>query len=241
MRRVNLLPREERQRGLSGISEATLGLFAVAGAAIVFLVAIVSLFCFFRLNALDDTIAQLDSDIQSQTQIVQELEPYSRLEDEIASKQPVADGIVRTRFWWDEFLRQLQFVIPQTTALQSLTAEAAPVDINASVGQQLQPPGAATFVGFAEPDYTNVADFILQMDTLSFLANSGLAQAELDRTTFAEEAINFEVNSELVTIVGERDQEVRLQSDGSANEAQYQVDAGSEAVGEGVLSAVETQ
>ncbi|MGI8649513.1 MAG: PilN domain-containing protein [Rubrobacter sp.] len=231
MRRVNLLPREERQRGFSGIPEATLGIFAVAGAAIVFLVAVISLFCFFRLNALDSTVARLDSDIQGQTQTLQELEPYSQLEDEVARKQPVADGIVRTRFWWDEFLRQLQFVIPATTSLQSLTAEAAPVDVTASVGQQLQPPGATTFVGFAEPNYTNVADFILQMDTLRFLANSGLAQAELDRTTFAEEAINFEINSELVTIVGERDQEVRLQSDGSAGEAQYQNDAESGAGG----------
>lgn len=223
MRRVNLLPIEERQRGLSGVPEATLGVFAISAAAIVALVAVLSLFFLLRLNAIDNTVAQLDSDIAVQSQRLQELQPYSQLEGEISSKQPVANGIVRTRFSWDEFLRQLSFVIPSATTLQSMTAEAAPVDIDASVGQQLQPPGAVKFLGFAQPDFTNVADFVVQMDTLSFLANSGIVQAELDRDTFAEEAISFEVNSELVTIVGERESEVRLESDGSsASEAQYQ-------------------
>ncbi|WP_119068090.1 PilN domain-containing protein [Rubrobacter indicoceani] len=223
MRRVNLLPREDRRQGLAGVPQELLGAFAIVGAAIIFVIAASSLFFLFRLNSIDNTIADLDSEIAAQTERVQELQPYAQLESEIASKQPVADGIVRTRFWWDEFLRQLRFVVPNTTSLQSLTAEAAPVDIDASVGQQLQPPGAVTFVGFAEADYTNVADFILQMDTLSFLANSGLEQAELDRTTFQEQAISFEVSSEMVTIVGDRDSELQVESnDNSAAEAQYQ-------------------
>ncbi|AHY46754.1 Fimbrial assembly protein (PilN) [Rubrobacter radiotolerans] len=239
MRRVNLLPPEERQRGLSGLSENALGGLIIAAAALVILVAGISLYSLIRLNSLDGTIADLDESILQRTDQVQELQPYAELEGDIASKQPVADGVVRTRFPWDEFLRQLSFVIPAATTLETLTAEASPVDIDASVGEELDPPGAVTFVGFSQPDYTNVADFVLQMNTIRFLSNSELDRAELDRTTFAEEALDFEVSSQLVTVVGERESEVRLESGEPATETQY--GAGDQAAIAGPDAAPEAQ
>lgn len=210
MRRINLLPPEERRRGLSGFQNRTLGILLAAFAAVVAIIAVVTIILLFRVNAVEDRVAELDRSIAEQTARRTELAPYADLEDELAAKEPVANGIVRSRFAWDQFLSGLAFIIPETTALESLTAEASPVDINAPVGQTL-PPGAVTFTGLAEPDYTNVADFVVRMNTLRFLANSELDLAELDRDTFASPALNFEVSSELVTEVGADESEVRLE------------------------------
>jgi type IV pilus assembly protein PilN len=149
----------------------------------------------------------------------------------------VADGIFRTRFPWDEFLQGLAFTIPETTALDTFTAEAAPIDIQAPVEQPLEPPGAITFTGIALPRYQNVADFVLRMNNLRYLANTQLNSAELDQTTFAQPAISFEVASELVTVVGENGTEVRIdegsleEAAGTAAEDRYQARVGGPRIG----------
>jgi hypothetical protein len=48
------------------------------------------------------------------------------------------------------------------------------------------------------------------MNNLRFLSNTQLTTAELDRETFSEEAITFEVAAQLVTRVGENGNEVRI-------------------------------
>ncbi len=211
MRRVNLLPPEERRRPterLRGVVAATL---LIVGA--VALIAMVGVYFIFlmRLNGVEDEIAELDGQIAQQNQRVAELAPYRDLQARLEAKKPVADGIFRTRFPWDEFLQGLAFVIPETTALDTFTAEAAPIDIEAPVEQPLEPPGAITFTGVALPRYQNVADFVVQMNNLRFLANTELDSAELDEATFGQPAISFEVNSELVTVVGENGTEVRIE------------------------------
>lgn len=219
MRRVNLLPKDERQRGLPNFQGATAGILLSGAAVVIIVVAAVSIFCILRLYSLNNDIADLDANLAEQNQRLQELEPYSQLEGEIAAKQPVADGVVRSRFAWDEFLQGLAFIIPEATSLETLTAEASPVDINAPLDQNLQPPGTVTFTGLSLPDYTNVADFIVRLNTLRFLANSELDVAELDQETYAEDAINFEISAEMITEVGARDSEVRLQADDSGSDS----------------------
>jgi type IV pilus assembly protein PilN len=140
-----------------------------------------------------------------------ELAPYRDLQARLDAKKPVADGIFRTRFAWDEFLQGLAFIIPETTALDTFTAEAAPIDIEAPVEQPLEPPGSITFTGVALPQYQNVADFVVQMNNLRFLSNAQLNSAQLDQQTFEQPAISFEVVSELVTVVGEFGTEVRIE------------------------------
>jgi type IV pilus assembly protein PilN len=210
MRRVNLLPPEERRPAerLRGGAPAVL---LIVGA--VALIAMVGVYLFFlmRLNGVEDEIAALDQRVAEQNQRLAELAPYRDLQARLEAKKPVADGIFRTRFPWDEFLQGLGFVIPETTTLDTLTAEAAPIDIQAPAEQPLEPSGAVTFTGVALPQYQNVADFIVQMNNLRFLANAELNSAELDRETFAQPAISFEVASELITIVGENGTEVRLE------------------------------
>jgi type IV pilus assembly protein PilN len=210
MRRINLLPPEERRRPAERLRGGAPAILLIVGA--VALIAMVGMYLFFltRLNGVEDEIVALDQQIAQQNQRLAELAPYRDLQARLEAKKPVADGIFRTRFPWDEFLQGLAFVIPETTALDTLTAEAAPISIHAPLEQPLEPPGAITFTGVALPRYQNVADFIVQMNNLQYLANAELNSAELDRETFAQPAISFEVDSELVTVVGENGTEVRL-------------------------------
>ena len=210
MRRINLLPPEERRRPAERLRGGVPAILLIVGA--VALIAMVGMYLFFltRLNGVEDEIVGLDQQIAQQNQRLAELAPYRDLQAQLEAKKPVADGIFRTRFPWDAFLQGLAFVIPETTALDTLTAEATPINIQAPVEQPLEPPGAITFTGVALPRYQNVADFIVQMNNLQYLANAELNSAELDRETFAQPAISFEVASELVTVVGENGTEVRL-------------------------------
>ena len=222
MRRINLLPPEERRRGGGGgLYGSVLGILLILGAIMVVLMIGVYILFLARLNAIDDDIAQLDQQIGQQNSQIADLSPYRDLQARLDSKKPIADGIFRTRFPWDEFLQGLAFVIPPRTALDSMTGKAAPVNIEAETDQALEPTGAITFTGVSLPQYTNVADFVVQMNNLRFLSNSQLNTAELDRESFTRPAINFEVASQLITEVGENGSEVRIDS-GSSNESNDQ-------------------
>jgi type IV pilus assembly protein PilN len=210
MRRINLLPPEERRRPAERLGGRAAAILLVAAA--IALIAMVGVYFVFllRLNAVEDEIAGLDRQIAQQNARLAELAPYRDLQARLEEKSPVADGIFRTRFPWDEFLQGLAFIIPETTALDTFTAEAAPVNIQAPVEQPLEPPGSITFTGVALPRYQNVADFVVQMNNLRFLANAQLNSAQLDEQTFGQPAISFEVASQLITVVGETGTEVRL-------------------------------
>lgn len=211
MRRINLLPSEERRRGATlSVPGGLLGILLVAGAAVVLVMVGLYVFYALRLNNVEEEISRLDQQTAEQNARIAELSPFRDLQAQLESKKPVADGIFRTRFLWDEFLQALAFVIPPDTSLDTLTAQASPIDIQAPEDQTLSPPGAVTFTGVALPDYENVADFVVRMNTLSYLANSQLNSAELDRETFSQPAINFEVASELLTQVAEQGSELRI-------------------------------
>jgi type IV pilus assembly protein PilN len=218
MRRINLLPSEDRRRGVA-IPAATrsgiLGILLILGALLLLVMIGLYLYYYIRLGNEEEQIAQLDQDIAREQARIQELAPFRDLQARLDAKKPIADGIFRTRFPWDEFLRGLSFMIPESTALDSLVAQATPINIQAPAGgapevQNLEPPGSVTFTGVALPDYQNVSDFIVRMNNLRFLANADLASAELDRETFEEDAINFEVGADLVTRIGENGDEVLL-------------------------------
>ena len=218
MRRINLLPPEDRRRRAAAPTTTRtgiIGLLLLLGALLVMLMIGLYLFYFIRIGNEEEQIAQLDQDIARQQARVQELEPYQDLQARLNAKKPIADGIFRTRFPWDEFLRGLAFVIPETTALDTLVAQATPINIMAPAGgapevQNLEPPGTITFTGIALPDYRNISDFIVRMNNLRFLANATLTSAELDREQFSSDAIIFEAAASLVTRVGEFGDEVLL-------------------------------
>jgi type IV pilus assembly protein PilN len=212
MRRINLLPPEERRRPAERIGGRAGAILLVAGAVVLIVMVGVYYFFLLRLNAVEDEIAALDQQIAEQNARLAELAPFRDLQARLDAKKPVADGIFRTRFPWDEFLQGLAFIIPEATALDTFTAEAAPIDIQAPVEQPLEPPGSITFTGIALPRYQNVADFVVQMNNLRFLSNAELNSAELDQDIVeGQSAITFEVVSELVTVVGESGTEVRIE------------------------------
>ncbi len=215
MRRINLLPAEERGRPADRLRRGVLGILLIVGAFVVILMVGIYLVLLLRLNDLEDQVAELDAEIARQNAHLAELSPYRDLKARLEDKKPVADGIYRSRFAWDQFLQGLAFVVPETTALDTFVAEAAPVDIDAPVEQPLDPPGTISFTGIALPRYENVADFVVRMDNLQYLANADLDRAA--RRTFEQPAVgqvvSFEVASELVTIVGENGTEIRLEGE----------------------------
>src|SRR5215204_5509865 len=135
MRRINLLPPEERRaRGRPGLPGTTragiLGVLLILGALMLLVMVGLYLFYAYRLANEEDSTRQQAS--------IEELEPFSDLQARLDAKKPIADGIYRTRFPWDEFMQGLAFVIPESTALDSFTGQATPINIQAPPGQ---PPG----------------------------------------------------------------------------------------------------
>jgi type IV pilus assembly protein PilN len=209
MRRINLLPSDERGRVVERLGGGVLGILLISGALVVVVMVGIYLLMLLRLNGLEDQVAKLDDDIAQQNARLAELSPYRDLKAQLDEKKPIADGIFSTRLAWDQFLQGLAFVVPETTALDTLTAEASPVDIDAPPEQPLDPAGTVTFTGVALPRYENVADFVVRMDNLQYLANTELDQAALK--TFSHKAVSFEVASSLVTIAGQNGTEVKLE------------------------------
>ena len=209
MRRINLLPPDERGRPADRLRRGVVGILLIVGAFVLILMVGVYLVLLLRLNDLEDQVAKLDAEIARQNAHLAELSPYRDLKARLEAKKPIADGIYRSRFAWDQFLQGLAFVVPESTALDTFTAEAAPVDIDAPVEQPLDPPGTITFTGVALPRYENVADFVVRMDNLQYLANADLEIAT-GPSNSPVSPVSFEVISELVTIVGESGTEVRL-------------------------------
>jgi type IV pilus assembly protein PilN len=209
MRRINLLPQDERGRAAEGFGGGIPGILLIAGALAVVVMVGIYLLMLLRLNNLEDQVAKLDDQIAHENARLAELSPYRDLEARLKDKKPIADGIFSTRLAWDQFFQGLAFVVPETTALDTLTAKASPVDLDAPPKQPLDPPGTVTFTGVALPRYENVADFVVRMDNLRYLANAELDQAALK--TFTQKAVSFEVASELVTIAGQNGTEVKLE------------------------------
>ena len=218
MRRVNLLPAEERRRRAAPTTTrgGILGVLLILGALLLLVMVGLYLYYYIQLGNEEEQIAQLDQDIARQQARIQELEDFADLQARLDAKKPIADGIFRTRFPWDDFVRGLAFVIPEATALDVFTGQATPINIQAPSGgapevQNLEPPGFITFNGFARPEYQNISDFIIRMNNLRFLANASLTNAELDRQIDPPEgAVTFEVFAELVTRVGENGDEVPI-------------------------------
>jgi type IV pilus assembly protein PilN len=211
LRRINLLPPDERGRPADRLRRGVIGILLVVGAFVLILMVGVYLVLLLRLGDLEDQVARLDAEIARQNAHLAELSPYRDLRARLEAKKPIADGIYRSRFTWDQFLQGLAFVVPESTALDTFTAEASPVDIDAPVEQPLDPPGTITFTGIALPRYENVADFVVRMDNLQYLANADLEIAT-GPSNSPVSPVSFEVASELVTLVGDTGTEVRLEA-----------------------------
>jgi type IV pilus assembly protein PilN len=217
LRRTNLLPPQERRGRRPSIPTTTrtsaIGIRLILGALLVMIMIGLYLYYFVRLGNEEEQITQLEQDIARQQARVQELAPFENLQARLDAKKPIADGIFRTHFPWDEFLRGLAFVIPDSTELDTFVGKAAPINTRSPEVQILEPLGSITFNGIALPEFQNVSDFIVRMNNLRSLANTQLARAELNRETFSRDAITFEVGADLITRVGENGNEVLIGSE----------------------------
>src|SRR5215211_7534619 len=178
MRRINLLPSDERGRPADRLRRGVLGILLIVSAFVVILMVGIYLVLLLRLNDLEEQVANLDDDIAQQNAQLAELSPYRDLKTRLEDKKPVA--------------------------------------LDAPVEQPLDPPGTITFTGVALPRFENVADFVVRMDNLQYLANADLEIAEREGSS-KDSPVSFEVASELVTVVGENGTEVRLEG-GSQDE-----------------------
>lgn len=214
MRRINLLPPDERRwRPLGGLqlpAGGMLNILGVAAAVLVVLMAGIYLVYAVRIGNVEEEIGALDDQIADRQQRVAELEPYGELQASLDAKEPVADGIFRTRFDWAGLLEGLAFVTPDTTSLESFEGNASQVDVSTGGGETLTPLGSISFDGLALADYRNVADFVVQMEGLPYMRNSELENAELDRETYEEPAITFEASADLLTRAGAQGEEIPL-------------------------------
>ena len=115
MRRINLLPSDERGRPADRLRSGIVGILLVVGAFVLILMVGVYLILLLRLGDLEDQVAKLDAEIARQNAHLAELSPYRDLKARLEAKKPVADGIFRSRFAWDQFLQGLAFVVPEST------------------------------------------------------------------------------------------------------------------------------
>jgi type IV pilus assembly protein PilN len=93
MRRINLLPPDERGRSAERFRGGVLGILLIAGALVLVLMVGVYLILLLRLGDLEDKVAELDSEIAQQNSHLAELSPYRDLKARLEEKKPVADGI----------------------------------------------------------------------------------------------------------------------------------------------------
>ena len=103
MRRINLLPPEDRGRPADRLRRGVVGILLIVGAFVLILMVGVYLVLLLRLGDLEDQVAKLDAEIARQNAHLAELSPYRDLRARLEAKKPVADGIYRSRFAWDQF------------------------------------------------------------------------------------------------------------------------------------------
>jgi type IV pilus assembly protein PilN len=97
MRRINLLPPEERGRPADRLRRGVVGILLIVGAFVLILMVGVYLVLLLRLNDLEDQVAQLDDEIARQNAHLAELSPYRDLRARLEAKKPIADGIFRSQ------------------------------------------------------------------------------------------------------------------------------------------------
>ena len=79
MRRINLLPTDERGRPADRLRGGVLGILLIVGAFVVIVMVGIYLVLLLRLNDLEDQVAKLDDEIAQQNARLAELSPYKDL------------------------------------------------------------------------------------------------------------------------------------------------------------------
>jgi Tfp pilus assembly protein PilN len=163
MKRMNLLPQEERakasrERGL---------LWAIL--ILVALVAVLGLVYFKYKSDVGGKQEELTS-IETETRAVEaqiaELSPYAALQYQRESMTETASGIWSSSVPFSIMLQELSLVIPENVRLQTLTAKVPPAMLPGAAALEAVPAAAGavdvTFTGQTE-DHTDVAEFMTRL------------------------------------------------------------------------------
>ena len=185
MKRINLLPQEERvkasrERGLIW--------------AILILVAIVIVLGLVYVKYRSDVSSKENelTSIQDETKVVQakidELSPYAALQTQRTDMTAAAKGIYESSVPFSILLQELSLVIPENVRLQSLTATvppgmlpgAAPAEADAAVAATMD----VVFTGQTE-EHRDVAEFMTRLGLIPQLKDITLTSST-DATTGTE-------------------------------------------------------
>ncbi|HEX5643170.1 MAG TPA: PilN domain-containing protein [Thermoleophilia bacterium] len=171
MKRINLLPQEERAK-----ASRERGLIW----AILILVAVVVVLGLVYVKLNSDANAKQDelAAIQAETAVVQakiaELAPYAELQAQRTSMTETAKGIEESSVPFSTLLQELSLVIPENVRLQTLTAT-VPTTMLPGTALAEAAPGAATstdvtFTGQTEK-HRDVAEFMTRLGLIPQLMN----------------------------------------------------------------------
>ena len=188
MKRINLLPQEERvkasrERGLIW--------------AILILVAVVVVLGLWYVKLNGDVNAKQDelAAIQAETAVVQakiaELSPYAALQTQRTSMTETAKGIYESSVPFSVLLQELSLVIPENVRLQNLTATVPPAMVpgGAPVAGAAVAGTDVTFTGQTE-DHRDVAEFMTRLGLIPQIMNITLTQST-DASTGTETTTTY--------------------------------------------------
>jgi Tfp pilus assembly protein PilN len=183
MKRINLLPQEERVKASRerGLIWAILILVAV-----VVVLGLVYVKYNSDVNAKQDELAA----IQAETAVVQaqiaELSPYAALQAQRTSMTQTAKAIYDSSVPFSILLQELSLVIPENVRLQTLTATVPPAMLPAAASAEPAPvtPGTAdvTFTGQTE-EHRDVAEFMTRLGLIPQLMGITLTTSSDSSTT----------------------------------------------------------
>ena len=173
MKRINLLPQEERVKASRerGLIWAILILVAV-----VVVLGLVYVKYNSDVNAKQDELAAIEAETAVVEAQIAELSPYAALQAQRTAMTETAKGIYQSSVPFSILLQELSLVIPENVRLQTLTA---------TVPVSMQPSGAAveTAVGAAAPaDVTFTGQTEKHRDVAEFMTRLGLIPQLMDIT-----------------------------------------------------------
>jgi Tfp pilus assembly protein PilN len=186
MKRINLLPQEERVKASRerGLIWAILILVAV-----VVVLGLVYVKYNSDVSAKEDELAAIQAETATVQAKIAELSPYAALQAQRTSMTETAKGIYQSSVPFSTLLQELSLVIPENVRLQTLTATVPPTMLPGAATDPAAGAAATTDVTFTgqTENHRDVAEFLTRLGLIPQLMNITLTQST-DSSTGTETA-----------------------------------------------------
>jgi Tfp pilus assembly protein PilN len=185
MKRINLLPQEERVKAARerGLIWAILILVAV-----VVVLGLVYVKYNSDVGAKEDELAAIQAETATVQAKIAELSPYAALQAQRTAMTETAKGIYESSVPFSILLQELSLVIPENVRLQTLTATVPPAMLPGAA----TPAGTAPAVGTADVSFTgqtekhrDVAEFMTRLGLIPQLTGITLTSSTNSASTAA--------------------------------------------------------